>query len=306
MKSNLNVYSLSGHLQSRAQNAVSRAGFTLIELLVVIAIIAILAAMLLPALAAAKAKAYRIQCTSQMRQLGVGFPLFVDDHDDKYPPTSYDWNGVANQLTWDDYINRYIGGSAPDSVLIAGEFTDSNSVPKVLRCPADRQLGNATIGYANDLQRRTYAMNWAGPGWALPSASQKLPLAKYGVGIYYKTGDTGPNWDPPGYKTSAIKDPAGTILLVELANARNIAGNDWPSFCSGPGPDIPVGVTGDCVQIGDNTSIQNYGSLAYGLHSKRFNYLFHDGHVESLKIEDTLGGGTTLAPLGMWTMLQGD
>ena len=50
----------------------------------------------------------------------------------------------------------------------------------------------------------------------------------------------------------------------------------------------------------------NYGSVNYGLHSKRFNYLFHDGHVEPLKIEETIGSGTTNAPKGMWTMTPGD
>jgi prepilin-type processing-associated H-X9-DG protein len=154
-------------------------------------------------------------------------------------------------------------------------------------------------------------MNWAGPGFQrdkFGAGYAPLPPATYGVGVYYNLRDSTPgalpDWEPPGYKTSALQDPVGTILLAELPNGRNAAGNDWPSFCAGPGTAVPGGVTPDCVQV--NPSGQNYGAAAYGLHGKRFNYLFHDSHVQILRTTDTVGTGTTNAPLGMWTMVRGD
>jgi prepilin-type N-terminal cleavage/methylation domain-containing protein/prepilin-type processing-associated H-X9-DG protein len=280
----------------------SRRAFTLIELLVVIAIIAILAAMLLPALAAAKRKAQRIQCTSQMKQLGLGFSLFIADHQDVYPPAVYRTGGYQYQLSWDDYLNHYIGGAdSDDDLLVGATGALGGSAPKIIKCPADQI--EVTISWASFAQRRTYSMPYGGMVDYLAGGSMP-PNPPLNVGLYLQKNDGSiPPSDPPGYKTAVLRDPAGTLLLVEQPEGGNIAGNDWPSFSYGP--------TGS--YAGDQTPYQivtgapqGYGNYAYGLHSHRFNYLFHDGHVEALKVEQTVGTGTLTAPKGMWTITPGD
>jgi prepilin-type N-terminal cleavage/methylation domain-containing protein len=75
-----------------------RRAFTLIELLVVIAIIAILASLLLPALAAARSKARRASCASNLHQLGIAFEMYADDNQGWLPETTH-YYGVGPDAT---------------------------------------------------------------------------------------------------------------------------------------------------------------------------------------------------------------
>jgi prepilin-type N-terminal cleavage/methylation domain-containing protein len=89
----------------------SRRAFTLIELLMVIAIIAILAALLLPALSAAKAKARRVGCVNNLRQMGVGSAVYAADATDILPPwrgyPPYNTTGKMNVML-ESHFSRYV------------------------------------------------------------------------------------------------------------------------------------------------------------------------------------------------------
>ncbi len=148
-----------------------KAGFTLVELLVVVSIIAILAGMLLPALARAREQARRINCMSNLRQLGVACHMYATDWAEKFPFASATYSsspGICRLLVKLSYIDNggiFVCPSAKDTILSVTKGTDPTTLATA---NVSYYYNSNTTGLVeSDLATSPmWADQWTGTAWA--------------------------------------------------------------------------------------------------------------------------------------------
>jgi prepilin-type N-terminal cleavage/methylation domain-containing protein/prepilin-type processing-associated H-X9-DG protein len=163
-------FSMSSQRPAKGNAFSIRNGFTLIELLVVIAIIAILAAMLLPTLAKAKAKAKQIACLNNMKQLQLCYHMYVGDNEDRLPlnfvgNNPLDWTTDSAQLT----CLPDGGTTGPSGGITTGVLYQYNKSYKIYACPANTTLISPGWSAGDILAaRKFYGDNSISTGTPLP------------------------------------------------------------------------------------------------------------------------------------------
>jgi prepilin-type N-terminal cleavage/methylation domain-containing protein len=176
------------HIISNQARQARRGAFTLIELLVVIAIIAILAGLLLPSLASAKQRGQSIHCLNNMRQIGLGLRMYLDDNDGIFPLRTY-------------------------SPCWTGRMSNEIANIKILVCPSDGPETPATVGTTDsDLSR--WPIDGAPRSYIINAFTDYVKVNHPTNTTYYKTSKS-----PTPIPENAIKYPSETIVIGEKINS---------------------------------------------------------------------------------------
>ena len=225
-------------------------GFTLVELLVVIGILAVLISILLPALSKAREAANSVACQSNLRQIWQANVMYMNDHKNRLPYLYYKDQLAPNNYTllWYDFLAKYL--SMPTD--INGKISNLSAAASVLRCPSRRDL---TVGL----------------GWAWynnrPSSSAQG---------YYDRLSSG--------ALSGAETPPLNWVRITKKNGRIWAGDALDYALS---PYVMLPIIHSAANAQEWTTLQPYKSDPLRHGGNRFaNYLFAEGHIESLKPTD--------------------
>lgn len=234
-------------------------GFTLIELLVVIAIIGILAAMLLPALAKAKAKAQAVKCLSNHRQWGLAMVMYTVDNNDHLTFFGDEWPMSSRSKYWFMYLAPYILRASDGEKGQA----ETARLAEVRKCPAGANGAPPLSPTAWDGWNCWIGVNYGG------SADPLTALFWYG-----KTFDEP---QAPTPVLSTIKKPADALLYVDTLNNYMHSPLQSPPFTKD--------VDGDGMLDSSTATDVPYNEARPTVHSRGVNVTLLDGHCERVSFK---------------------
>jgi prepilin-type N-terminal cleavage/methylation domain-containing protein/prepilin-type processing-associated H-X9-DG protein len=260
-------------------NRIARKGFTLIELLVVIAIIAILAAILFPVFAKAREKARQITCASNLKQLGLGIAMYIQDYDENLPsgndnvpatPTA-DVNGWAAQIMPylksngilhcpDDATQPYTSTAAPAGAAATLEPVGTQFVPISYGINSNL-FGSKDSSFTSvDLTVECFEVSNA---WGDPS-----------VGV----DDGGPSGN--GIPEAAVDTPVGATTAATPPVGNLSGGIDGTLDGATNVPEYETGYLNGSTNAVSPPPGYDQSFAGGGLHTGASNFLFADSHVK--------------------------